>query len=197
MEQICPTVNGISAVSELNEGGEGWRKRGEGRGVRLGETDKHIKTASLPATHLLFTLLQLNCVPQHTLSICTCTHSNTLTCTPAPIHTNALKQTNKSTHTFMRMHVRTHTHTTHAHAHTHIHTQTQRNTHSTHGFRQEKSYFFSLHVRRKWTSVQRQTRCSAERGHHCRLCRLSMRIKLQSLLSELVSPLLICTSTVF
>lgn len=194
MEQICPTVNGISAVSELNEGGEGWRKRGEGRGVRLGETDKHIKTASLPATHLLFTLLQLNCVSLNTHSPSAPVHT--------AIHLHALlhrftqtlsnKQTKVHTHSCVCMYA--HTHTTHVHAHTHTNTKK----YPQHTWIQaEKNYFFSLHVRCKWTSVQRQTRCSAERGHHCRLCRLSMRIKLQSLLSELVSPLLICTSTVF
>lgn len=123
MEQICPTVNGISAVSELNEGGEGWRKRGEGRGVRLGETDKHIKTASLPATHLLFTLLQLNCVSLNTHSPSAPVHT--------AIHLHALlhrftqtlsnKQTKVHTHSCVCMYA--HTHTTHVHAHTHTNTK--------------------------------------------------------------------------
>lgn len=144
MEQICPTVNGISAVSELNEGGEGWRKRGEGRGVRLGETDKHIKTASLPATHLLFTLLQLNCVSLNTHSPSAPVHT--------AIHLHALlhrftqtlsnKQTKVHTHSCVCMYA--HTHTPHMRTHTRTYTHKHKEIPTAHMDSGRKKAIFSL-----------------------------------------------------
>lgn len=117
---------------------------GEGRGVRLGETDKHIKTASLPATHLLFTLLQLNCVSLNTHSPSAPVHT--------AIHLHALlhrftqtlsnKQTKVHTHSCVCMYA--HTHTPHMRTHTRTYTHKHKEIPTAHMDSGRKKAIFSL-----------------------------------------------------